>query len=232
MKNESLSKLWWLWVPVGGLLIQACIEALPEALRGPLMSERGPHELLQAAVAFLALLVAVITACRFPFGKWPYLGAWILLAAGCCLYVTGEELSWGQQLVHWRTPEDWSHINDQNETNLHNTSSWLDQKPRLLLEIGISVGGLIIPLLKKFKPLWVPQRFEIIYPPAILGVVAGLNLFVRFTDAVASHIFHFALYERASEVQELYMYYFVLLYLIVLKKRINNEKIVRNRICI
>jgi len=34
--------------------------------------------------------------------------------------VVGEELSWGQWVFHWETPEALSEINRQQETNLHN----------------------------------------------------------------------------------------------------------------
>src|SRR6185295_2537016 len=111
------------------------------------MSEQGPHELFQALMAGGGFCVAVSMLIRFPFREHPWLAAWVVIAALCCLYVTGEEISWGQQLFHWTTPEYWTRINDQHETNLHNTSAWFDQKPRLLLETGVTVGGLIIPLL-------------------------------------------------------------------------------------
>src|SRR3546814_4167282 len=54
--------------------------------------------------------------------------------------MAGEEASWGQHYAGWLTPDNWQALNDQGETNLHNTSSWLDQKPRTLLEIGVIVG--------------------------------------------------------------------------------------------
>ncbi len=52
-----------------------------------------------------------------------------------------------------------SEINDQNETNLHNTSTWLDQKPRFLVELWIFVSGLMLPIFnrasrKNQSPAW------------------------------------------------------------------------------
>jgi hypothetical protein len=220
MKNEGLHKFWWLWLPLLLTMAQAIMECLPEHVRAPLMSEEGPHELLQALFAGIGLVIALWTLVRMPVRHSPWLAAWIGIAALCCLYVVGEEVSWGQQLLHWTTPEYWSQVNDQHETNLHNTSSWFDQKPRLLLEIGVTTGGLIIPLLKKYRPGWLPVRFEIIYPSATLALVAGLNILVRLSDLVGAHVFRVHLYERASEVQELCMYYFVFLYLLELKTRV------------
>ncbi|HTK85483.1 MAG TPA: hypothetical protein VL625_10400, partial [Patescibacteria group bacterium] len=63
-------------------------------------------------------------------------------------------------------------------------------------------------------------KFEIIYPPGTLALVAGINVLVRLSDLIGVHVFHVHLYERASEVQELCMYYFVFLYLMELKGRV------------
>src|SRR3546814_9825984 len=71
------------------------------------------------------------------------------------------EASWGQHYAGWLTPENWQALNDQGETNLHNTSSWLDQKPRTLLEIGVIVGGILIPMLALRRPALREGRFAI-----------------------------------------------------------------------
>jgi hypothetical protein len=41
-------------------------------------------------------------------------------AALACLGIAGEEISWGQRLVGWTTPEALGGVNVQDETNLHN----------------------------------------------------------------------------------------------------------------
>src|SRR3546814_4343016 len=87
---------------------------------------------------------------------------WIVLALLGSVYMAGEEASWGQHYAGWLTPEGWQAINDQGETNLHNTSSWLDQKPRTLLEIGVIVGGIIVPLLALRRPAIREGRFALL----------------------------------------------------------------------
>jgi hypothetical protein len=128
-------------------------------------------------------------------------------------YIFGEEISWGQHILNWNTPEYWSAINDQNETNLHNTSAWLDQKPRLLLFIGICAAGLLAPALRRWKPQWLPGRFDVFYPSDILAVTA-LGVLLPYTvQEIAEHFFHGGIFTRVSEVQEAFLYYFVALYL-------------------
>jgi hypothetical protein len=74
------------------------------------------------------------------------LGWWILGWTLAAVYFAGEEVSWGQHLFGWQTPEVLQAVNRQSETNLHNISSWLDRKPRAAVELWILVAGLAVPL--------------------------------------------------------------------------------------
>jgi hypothetical protein len=135
------------------------------------------------------------------------------IAFVCSVFVTGEELSWGQWIFHWKTPEEWAAINDQHETNLHNTSSWLDQKPRALLELGVLIGGLVIPAMRKWAPKKLPEKFSAIYPDDSVIVTAAFALCVKIINTVGNHT-PYQLFWRGSELTEMYLYYFVLLYCI------------------
>lgn len=214
--SVQLPRFVWLWVPIllmiGDLL---CEVFVPAGLKPQFYSEGGPHEKFQA----LFMLIGLIYAVRLFFlveGKW--LKIWFGVAALSCLYVGGEEISWGQHFFGWATPEFWDGINDQQETNLHNTSAWLDQKPKILLQIGVLVGGLIIPALQRWAPGRLPARFDPIYPTWHIVVTALFAVTVKLLDTLQDmgfyHIFH-----RASEVLELYLYYFVMLYLVVMWQR-------------
>ncbi len=219
--NHPPGKILWLWLPLAWLAFQAVIEITlsPHAL-DIIHSENGPHELLQWVVITIAFLVACRTLWSMDRGANRWLTAWIAIAAICGLYVSGEEMSWGQTIMHWATPADWATINDQDETNLHNTSSWLDQKPRMLLELGTIVGGLLIPLLRRYRPQWLPQKFTIIYPADSIAITAAIYAGIKLAQGIGRHFFHVTLFERSSEVEELYMYYFVLLYLLEMQRRL------------
>ncbi|MGB4107594.1 MAG: hypothetical protein WBK55_07340 [Alphaproteobacteria bacterium] len=220
-KSDQLPAFAWLWFPLVLLAGQIALEiTVPEKTLSVLLSEGGPHEAFEFIFTAAGFFVALFTLQSVDWKTQRWLGLWVLLSTACCFYVSGEEISWGQHLVHWTTPEFWSGINDQNETNLHNTSSWLDQKPRLILELGVLFGGIIMPLARRFKPAILPQKFKAIYPPDILSVTALIALFINCADHVGNHFQDLFLFERASEMEELYLYYFVLLYLIILRGRI------------
>ncbi len=220
-KSDQLPAFVWLWFPLVLLAGQIAMEiAVPERTLSALLSEGGPHEAFEFIYTAAAFCVALFTLQSVDWKTQRWLGLWVLLAVGCCFYVSGEEISWGQHLMHWTTPEFWSGINDQNETNLHNTSSWLDQKPRLILELGVLFGGIIMPLVRRFRPAMLPQKFNMIYPADILSVTALVALFINCADRIGNHFQDLFLFQRASELEELYLYYFVLLYLIILRRRI------------
>ena len=224
-ENSPIDMLWWLGLPLFFMTGQIAIEIfVPANLKPALHSEWGPHETLQTLFIALAFLVAVFTLPKIDWKADRLSGVWVLLAALCCFYVTGEEISWGQQILKWDTPAYWSTLNDQNETNLHNTSAWLDQKPRLLLFIGIAVGGLVVPALRKWKPSALPAKFAAIYPPDCL-VVPALGVAVPYLlQEIAEHFFGRGVFHRVSELQELFMYYFVFMYLVALRIRIISQE--------
>lgn len=222
-KDRPVSPFFWLWVPVIIMLCQAAIEIfVPMQYKPALHSESGPHEFIEFLFIGAAFIVALRTLPLLK-GQPKWLYAWLILATICCFYVAGEEISWGQHLLKWSTPEYWAQLNDQHETNLHNTSSWFDQKPRLLLLIGVLTGGFIFPALQKFKPGALPAKFAIIYPPAILAPTAFFVLAVKVIDKIDEYT-PLVLLSRDSEVEELYLFYFVLLYMVILRRRLAQQK--------
>jgi hypothetical protein len=152
--------------------------------------------------------------------------AWIALGLLGSLYMAGEEASWGQHYAGWLTPENWQAINDQGETNLHNTSSWLDQKPRTLLEIGVIVGGILIPLLALRRPSIREGRYSLFLPPLACLPVAVIAELGKIWERLQSHdLWDFVIFYRASEVQELYFSLFILFYLMVFRHRVLARRV-------
>lgn len=220
MSKPSIHPFFWLVIPVLFIIIQFGIELfVPAQYMVAIHSEGGLHETLQSVCLLIAFILAVRGAIQVDWHTKKPVGIWFVLAAICTFYVSGEEISWGQHILNWDTPSYWAAVNDQNETNLHNTSAWLDQKPRLILFIGIVAGGLLVPALRRWKPSLLPAQFSWAYPSNLL-IVPALGVLLPYTaQEIAEHIVHGGIFERVSEVQELYMYYFVILYFIDLHKR-------------
>lgn len=163
------------------------------------------ESIIMGELGFVELGTAVILIVALPFavraiGRTNGLArAWLVALTLGAVYFAGEELSWGQHLVGWGTPEAIAELNDQNETNLHNMSSWLDQKPRLGLELWVlmvACAGWVSALRRR---AWLFGRGE-------LQVLAWATIVVRLPERVSDWsgtTLPPALNFRLAEVQEM-----------------------------
>jgi hypothetical protein len=219
---ERLPVLLYLWMP---LLVAAALALSwhlnPDFYGDFIVGETAPLESTHVIVPLISIVLCLriltmpeVRADRLVF-------VWILLGLLGSIYMAGEEASWGQHYIGWLTPEGWQAVNDQGETNLHNTSAWLDQKPRTLLEIGVIVGGIIIPLLALKRPAIREGRFALFLPPLVCLPVALIAEIGKIWERLQSMgLWDWVIFYQASEVQELYFYLFILFYLIVFRNRL------------
>lgn len=88
--------------------------------RHQLYEEDGVFESATAVIALAAGIVFVCLAVRrLPVRQRITYG----LLAAAFVFFAMEEISWGQRLIGWQTPEAWKSANIQHETNLHNLLS-------------------------------------------------------------------------------------------------------------
>ncbi len=220
---DRLPRIWWLWLPLAVALALLLLgQYAPRFYDHWIGSEdRGMLELSHVVVPLASMLLAIRILFMPQLREIRALYGLVALIAIACLYIAGEEASWGQHYLGWATPEGWQAVNDQGETNLHNISSWFDQKPRALLEAAIVIGGILVPLFALWKPQLRQGRFALVLPPLACLPVALLAEVSKLTDRLADFLGPAAhLFRRASEVQELYFYLFILLYLIILRRRL------------
>lgn len=219
---EQLPVLLYLWMPLAAAAVLALTWHLnPDFYRAYLVGEIGILEATHVVIPLISIVVCLrilalpeVRADRLVF-------IWILLGMLGSVYMAGEEASWGQHYAGWLTPENWQAINDQGETNLHNISSWLDQKPRTLLEIGVIVGGILIPLIALRRPSIREGRLALFLPPLVCLPVAVIGEVAKIWERLQSQgLWDATLFYRASEVQELYISLFILLYLMVFRNRV------------
>lgn len=156
----------------------------------------------------------------------PWIAVWFLLHAIGAFYFAGEEISWGQHFLGWSTPETLGALNDQNETNLHNISSWFDQKPRLALVLWAIIGGFVTPLLILFGKVGMqgPKHWRYwVLPPQVCMVTGLITALVRVPEDVTFALgktLTFPFDIRASEVQELFLSLFLTFYLVSVYRRL------------
>lgn len=117
-------------------------------------------------------------------------------------FIIGEELSWGQRIFGWVTPEAWRASNRQRETTIHNLNSLVSTFRWLYLIIG--AYGAILPLILR-RPLARYRR-------KISMLVPHYTLVPYFFTTLAWRIYlnfwklpeqHYYVLSRFSEVIEL-----------------------------
>lgn len=152
---------------------------------------------LFAITMLLAVRQAIISArFRLFFG----------LLAFACLYVVGEEISWGQRIFDIQTPEFFNEHNLQQETNLHNLltgpiSTVMKQTLEYAIAAALIGYGLGYPWMLRLRmraALWLENK-GLAAPPLylspffILGGFFELGLF-NFNEAeIAEILIPFAL---------------------------------------
>jgi hypothetical protein len=223
-RPSALSPAWWLGLPLAVAFASFVASRFPDWHERAFANEPGILETAQVLI-LIAAIVAGAMILRLPRTKArPWLTAWIGLAVAGCFYTAGEEISWGQHMFGWTTPESWAAINKQNETNLHNVTSWFNQKPRALLETGVVTGGIVLPLLMRWRPGLVRGWLALIAPPLLVLPTALLAELTRLVDTAAvTSALGFHVFLRASEVQEALFYIFALLYLVAMHRRLSGE---------
>ena len=155
---------------------------------------------------------------------------WTVIFGLGCIYFLGEEISWGQHLGGWETPDAWKQVNDQNETNLHNTSGWLDQIPRPVLTIGIICGGVIYPLLRRAPSQGrLGEDFLIHFMPSKSCIWAGVCIVALEVLLIVGKTTDTALLPDLGEVKESLIAMFLLVYIVDFADRALKPSIANNR---
>jgi hypothetical protein len=176
----------------------------------------GLVENLTVLVLIPAILVAAYTLIR-RWREFPsrLVALWLLAWAAACVYFAGEEISWGQWYFGWTAPDWITPLNDQDETNLHNISSWLDQKPRALVETFIVVAGLVAPIVLRAAPslrrrLPRADLLQWVFAPSLCWLAAAYFLLIRVSGGLPGTFFRL---HNSSELRELAVAWFLALYL-------------------
>ena len=110
--------------------------------------ENGIIEFLQVIILFVSLTFIIKHIINISSDLKFKLKSLLILYLIGVLYYFFEEISWGQHLIGWQTPEFFLKINTQNETNIHNASSLFNELPRNLLFIWCTLSFLIVNKLK------------------------------------------------------------------------------------
>lgn len=124
-------------------------------------------------------LIAVLRRARKPFGGFGaiFLGLLIPMGFAGLLFLIGmEEISWGQRIVGFETPDGISARNWQNEFNFHNIHTDISE---LAYYLGTGFFLIILPLAEPSLRNWKPASFFVDFIPnrAVAALSAPMVFF-------------------------------------------------------
>ncbi|WP_293625556.1 hypothetical protein [Salinisphaera sp.] len=235
--DDTVLPRWaWLGVPLAIYFAHYVARALLDApvYDAWLLHESGLTEV--GTVVILALALAgglVATAWAFRRSDRALAIFFALFSLGC-LYFGGEEASWGQHWFGWATPDQWRALNNQAETNLHNSNSLagslLDQLPRNLLAAAILVGGCILPIRRWLSGrayahdsfgYWAMPTFDCV----VIGFIAPLASIPEKLFEAAMDDVPYPFDIDGGEVKELMFAVFLCLYIVTVLVRIRRDTV-------
>ena len=222
--TDPIRPFWTTWLPLAiALALPAIAIAVPAFYNRFIDSEWGIIEFIQVLFPLIGFIICLMLLVK-PAARAYWQHALFLTVMGLgCLYLAGEEASWGQHWFGWATPEEWAAHNRQNETNLHNSSVWANRVPRIVLIVAIVLGGTVLQMDRVRSAILRAMPWaERLYPPATLFglalIVLGYEVYAQIADVFSLHrVFEF----HDGEAQETFIVWAVLIYAITLRRRFN-----------
>jgi hypothetical protein len=95
--------------------------------------------------AFLAAGVVVLRCFRWRRLMTRWTALYLAALAGLLLVCAGEEISWGQRIVGFHTPDFMDDANEQGEFNLHNMG-FTNLRPIVIFATFIQLFGIGLPI--------------------------------------------------------------------------------------
>ncbi|NEL54025.1 hypothetical protein [Goekera deserti] len=178
-----------LLTPVVGLALLLALAVVDRpafywALREDRLVEWG-----QFALCLVTAPVAVAAATLFVLRREPLLAALAAATGLGSFLLAGEEISWGQRVFAFSTPDELAGANQQAEFNLHNVDAGLELQDLFkLVEVALGVTGIVLALLvwggRLTHPFWTavaPPRYTV--PAFAMMVVYTPMLFLPLDAA-------------------------------------------------
>lgn len=219
---KDLPRIVWLALPIIVAFFPYLMRIISVKTDSIMYGEMGLIENLTVVFLVLAILVCIfflVSTKNSNISSVRMINIWMIIYLLGCIYYLGEEMSWGQHYFGWATPETWSLVNDQQETNIHNTNPIFDQVPRAILSTAALLGGVIVPLFNLIRR----NGFDLssinywIWPTYVCIPSALLSLLVSWHEKLYG-LFNIQIPEainiRAGETKECLLALFIMIYVL------------------
>ena len=156
-----------------------------------LLHENGIYETVGAVACFAAGLVFLCSFRLSSRKKLYILSLWMLFFAIGCLFIAGEEISWGQHWFHYNVPGYIANNNFQHEFNLHN-SMLIQSRNNSLSSIFFKLlifYFILFPMFLEISPT-IKKWSKKIFVPIPSMLIALVALTAKFADIINHKIIY------------------------------------------
>ncbi|MCF7569079.1 hypothetical protein L3X37_11985 [Sabulilitoribacter arenilitoris] len=155
-----------------------------------LLEENSPIELLTFIIFLISGVFGIYTIRNINLPLEKYAKLFYIVFSLFLILIAMEEISWGQWFFHFETPREWSKINGQQETTLHNLNGMQGHSEFLRMFYGAGgVFGVLLGFFNKFKKISAPpvliSWFLIIFCHAVVDYIQDrVSISVRYDFAI------------------------------------------------
>ena len=214
--------------PIIASLAIIAIVPFPGVFRWVIEEDRLVEWLQFVLILSASLLFAALSARLIRTGPHGLALPYVLLTLGA-FFIAGEEISWGQRIFGWRTPEELRAINAQQEISLHNIY-WLHRWFIYAVMLG-GMYGAIMPLIGLALPAdWRSSMLgHLLIPPLCLVPAFFMPFGYRLTRIVVPFERYYPrgdiiyVIVEFSELTELCLYFGLLVFAWLNLRRLRQE---------
>jgi hypothetical protein len=164
--SPDAAEAFWLLPFVGAAVVAASRADL--GLFQFLTAEDRLLEWLQFAGFVAATVFASLAARLFARRGLKLVPSILLLLGLACVFIAGEEISWGQRIFGFATPEELEEVNKQGETTVHNIGPILTLFNFGMLCLGFYGSAVAGYLRFRFPGAQFRRRSDLLVPPLFL----------------------------------------------------------------
>ncbi len=204
----------------------ACLHFSPPLAKQIFHTERGTIEM---GTAFSFTVASCIAAWLFfktravVAGRFRVLYCMFAIAG---LFVALEELSYGQKLFHWNSPEWFAENNLKSETNLHNMfGSKPSNRLRAIATIGCPICCIVLPVIRRARQGYRPGEWAYyLLPRYELAAMTVLTILLTVFNKIPSIKGMATWTGHLGEFKELYWGIIAACYAGILSRRLLMQK--------
>lgn len=144
-----------------------------------LVQEGHPVEVLTSVCALWGGIIGVaLAASAYRHQESALTILFYMVFALGLIFLGGEEMAWGQDILDYSTPDFIGRVNTQHEMTLHNIEGWQGRNHLLRLSFGLGgLAGILLGRLRAFRSIAAPRLLHAWF--ALIVLKSLIDIYVK-----------------------------------------------------